>query len=187
MWRPNGWPSCRTRTTWTATLTICRTDNPGERSRSRPSRSRHRALYPDTSVCLVGVVLVTESPAGVGEQAARARPAGVVAGGAQGSAEDRSSCAVGSGALVAAGPGGREPAADAEPGQGGAPLLGARGVIVGILIVWRWRRRVRPARDRDPAPARLIIRGLASCVGAAPTEPRLVASAGDVLARPQRR
>lgn len=86
---------------------------------------------------VIGVLLVTESTADVVSMLLGLGWLVLSAGGAHGSAEDRSSCAVGSGGLVPAGPDGREPAADAEPGQGGAPLLGARGVIAAILIVWR--------------------------------------------------
>ena len=119
---------------------------PARRHQPRSVRIHGRAgdrgqgieLCTQIPVCAVdGVLLMTESPADVVSMLLGLGWLVLSAGGAHGSAEDRSSCAVGSGGLVAAGPDGREPAADAEPGQGGAPLLGARGVIAAILIVWR--------------------------------------------------
>ena len=118
-------------------VTECDVGQPGSRAagpdrvetNAPPDRREGTGLCIEIPVCaVVGVLLVTESPADVVSMLPGLGWLVLFGRGAQGSAEDRSLCAVGSGGLVPAGPGGREPATDAEPCQGGAPLLGARGV-----------------------------------------------------------
>lgn len=104
-------------------------------------RGRSLGLCIQIPVCAVARVFpVTESTIVVVSTVVRtltpARLKAAAGGEADGTA---SSCAVWS-HLVLHGSGAKVSAAAEESGHDGHPLLGARGVIVGILIVWRWRR-----------------------------------------------